>query len=103
MGVLIADYDLKWPLLYESEKEPILRVLGERLVTIEHIGSTAVSGLGAKPIIDVLAAIPGSPMSTSLWSPLHRSVTCFFRTLRPPMTASTSNGSIWASKSLTCT
>jgi GrpB-like predicted nucleotidyltransferase (UPF0157 family) len=54
---VIAGYDPQWPLIYEEEKARILRVIGHRLVAIEHIGSTSVPGLGAKPIIDISAAV----------------------------------------------
>ena len=56
--LVIADYDPRWPTLYEHEKEIIVRAVGARLVAIEHVGSTAVPGLGAKPIIDVMAGLP---------------------------------------------
>ena len=42
---------------YEAEKARILAAIGRWLVAIEHVGSTAVPGLGAKPIIDITAAI----------------------------------------------
>ena len=56
--LVISDYDPQWPILYEREKEIILRAIGDRLVAIEHVGSTSVPGLGAKPIIDVMAGLP---------------------------------------------
>ncbi len=55
--VVIVDYDARWPLLYEEEKRRILRVTYGLIVAIEHIGSTAVIGLGAKPIIDIMAGL----------------------------------------------
>jgi GrpB-like predicted nucleotidyltransferase (UPF0157 family) len=56
-SVGLADYDPKWPILYEEEKSSILGVIGDFIVDIQHIGSTAVPGLGAKPIIDIMVAI----------------------------------------------
>ena len=56
--VVIVEYDPQWPTLYEEEKERILAVVGRVIVAVEHIGSTAVPGLGAKPIIDIMAAVP---------------------------------------------
>lgn len=53
----MAEYDPKWPILYEEEKGRILAVIGRKVVAIEHIGSTAVPGLGAKPIIDIMVAV----------------------------------------------
>ncbi len=56
--IIISDYDPQWPILYEEEKARILEVIGDKVVKIEHIGSTAVPGLGAKPVIDIMLAIP---------------------------------------------
>lgn len=55
--VVIADYDPQWPILFEEEKGRILGVTGERVLAIEHIGSTAVPGLGAKPVIDIMVGV----------------------------------------------
>lgn len=56
-NIEIADYDPQWAILYEEEKRRILEVVGDMVVRIEHIGSTAVPNLGAKPIIDIMVAI----------------------------------------------
>jgi GrpB-like predicted nucleotidyltransferase (UPF0157 family) len=56
--VRIVDYDPNWPNLFEKEKSLILGAVGHVVVRVEHIGSTAIPGLGAKPIIDILAAVP---------------------------------------------
>ena len=53
----IADYDPNWPNLYEEKKKVILDVIGSKVKAIEHIGSTSVPGLGAKPIIDISAGV----------------------------------------------
>ena len=55
--VIIVEYDRGWPRMFEDEKGRILAVIGPHLVAIEHIGSTAVPGLAAKPIIDILAGV----------------------------------------------
>jgi GrpB-like predicted nucleotidyltransferase (UPF0157 family) len=57
--VIIVDYDPAWPILYEKEKKQILEAVGKKILAIEHIGSTAVPGLGAKPIIDIMAGVHG--------------------------------------------
>lgn len=56
-SVVVVEYDPQWPARYEQEKASILEALGEWIVAISHVGSTAVPGLGAKPIIDIMAAI----------------------------------------------
>jgi GrpB-like predicted nucleotidyltransferase (UPF0157 family) len=55
--VKVVDYDPNWPLLFEREKAEILSVIAKKVVAIEHVGSTAVPGLGAKPIIDIMVGI----------------------------------------------
>jgi GrpB-like predicted nucleotidyltransferase (UPF0157 family) len=56
----IRDYDPEWPALYEQEEAQICSILGERVVRIEHAGSTSVLGLCAKPIIDVVLEVLNS-------------------------------------------
>jgi len=56
-SIITANYDPKWPIVYEEEKAKILRAIGNRVVAIEHVGSTAVPGLGAKPIIDIMVGV----------------------------------------------
>ena len=51
--VQLADYDPDWPVEFEKEKRLLERAFGDRVVAIEHVGSTAVPGLSAKPIIDI--------------------------------------------------
>jgi GrpB-like predicted nucleotidyltransferase (UPF0157 family) len=57
MKLTIAEHDTAWTARFERERERIGQALGERAVRIEHIGSTAVPGLAAKPVIDVLVAV----------------------------------------------
>ena len=56
----IRDYDSDWPRLYEREEERIRSVLGEEVIRIEHVGSTSVPGLPAKPIIDIVLEVTDS-------------------------------------------
>jgi GrpB-like predicted nucleotidyltransferase (UPF0157 family) len=55
--ITIADYDPRWPELFESEKQRLRESLGNQIVHIEHIGSTAVPGLAAKPVIDMMVGV----------------------------------------------
>ena len=55
--IVIADYDPAWPRRFEAERARIAGALGERALRIEHIGSTSVPGLAAKPIVDVLVEV----------------------------------------------
>src|SRR5690348_1091394 len=58
--VLIADYDPAWPALFNREAQRIHSVLGDRVIMLEHVGSTSVPGLAAKPRIDMLLVVPNS-------------------------------------------
>ena len=54
----IVDYDPEWPARYEREKRHLLACFPEgSVIRIEHIGSTAVPGLAAKPIVDILVGV----------------------------------------------
>lgn len=55
--VVIVPYDDQWPKIFETEKSKILSALGDKNVVIKHIGSTAIPGLAAKPIIDIMIGI----------------------------------------------
>jgi GrpB-like predicted nucleotidyltransferase (UPF0157 family) len=59
-GIEIAEYDPEWPDLYAREETRIRAALGDRVVRIEHTGSTSVPGLPAKPIIDITLEVPDS-------------------------------------------
>jgi GrpB-like predicted nucleotidyltransferase (UPF0157 family)/cytidylate kinase len=51
--VIVCDYDEAWPELFREIAEPIQGALFDIMVAVEHVGSTAVPGLAAKPVIDV--------------------------------------------------
>jgi GrpB-like predicted nucleotidyltransferase (UPF0157 family) len=53
----IVDYDPGWPAEFERERKRLIQALGDLVVAVEHIGSTAVPGLAAKPIIDIAVAV----------------------------------------------
>lgn len=56
-AIVIVDYDPSWPERYELERERLRAALGAIAIRIEHIGSTAVPGLAAKAIVDVLVTV----------------------------------------------
>ena len=58
--IALADYDERWPSLFAREAERITTALGDRVLVLEHVGSTSVPGLCAKPVIDVLLAVADS-------------------------------------------
>jgi GrpB-like predicted nucleotidyltransferase (UPF0157 family) len=55
--IVVADYDPDWPRMFEQERARLSAALGPLVLIIEHIGSTAVPGLAAKPIIDLLVGV----------------------------------------------
>jgi GrpB-like predicted nucleotidyltransferase (UPF0157 family) len=55
--VRVVEYDEAWPVRFEEVRGRIESALGTRAVGVEHIGSTAVPGLAAKPIVDVLLMV----------------------------------------------
>ena len=58
--ILIVDYDARWPDLFLREAARVRAALGPRALRIEHVGSTSVPGLPAKPIIDMILAVANS-------------------------------------------
>jgi GrpB-like predicted nucleotidyltransferase (UPF0157 family) len=54
----VVAYDPRWPLRYQRERDRIAAGLGENAVAIEHVGGTAVPGLPAKPVIDIMVGVP---------------------------------------------
>lgn len=58
--IILVDYDPAWPESFAREAARIRQSLGGRALRIEHIGSTAVPGLVAKPIIDILLVVADS-------------------------------------------
>ena len=55
----VVEYDSSWPELFRQESLLLTEVLAEEsTLAIEHFGSTAIPGLAAKPVIDVLIAVP---------------------------------------------
>jgi GrpB-like predicted nucleotidyltransferase (UPF0157 family) len=68
--VQLVPYQASWPLLFEDEAHRLRRALGNALGQIQHVGSTAVPGLSAKPIIDMLATVQSLPLAQTLLSPL---------------------------------
>ena len=58
--VVLVDYDPAWPGLFHRERARLGELLGDTVVAIEHVGSTSVPGLAAKPIVDIDLVVPDS-------------------------------------------
>lgn len=70
-GIVIAEYDPAWAESYEHDRAAISGALGEVVRAIAHVGSTAVPGLAAKPIIDIMLGVDGDDLDRII-EPLAR-------------------------------
>jgi GrpB-like predicted nucleotidyltransferase (UPF0157 family) len=55
--IFIVDYDPEWPREFDALRDRVAAAVGDIAVAIEHVGSTAVRGLAAKPIIDLVVVV----------------------------------------------
>ncbi len=66
-GVLeLREWDPRWPEIFSTLRSALLTRLGSRILEVEHVGSTSVPGLTAKPILDVLVGVPDLEQSLHL-------------------------------------
>ncbi len=70
LPVEIVDYCARWLLLYEEARARIVAAIGNQIVRIDHAGSTAVPGLAAKPVIDILVGVSSWESAKSTIGPL---------------------------------
>ncbi|MEN8125894.1 MAG: GrpB family protein [Bacteroidota bacterium] len=57
MKIIIEPYDPKWKIKFKKESKLLINSIKEQGIKIEHIGSTSINGLGAKPIIDIVIGL----------------------------------------------
>jgi GrpB-like predicted nucleotidyltransferase (UPF0157 family) len=69
--IRVVSYDPLWPSLFDAEAARLSHALGEIAVRIEHIGSTAVPGLAAKPVIDIQISVEALEPPTPYSGPLE--------------------------------
>ncbi len=55
--VRVVPYSPDWPRLFEEEKAHLLSVIGDYVLDIQHVGSTSIPGMPAKPILDIGIAV----------------------------------------------
>ncbi len=75
--VKVVPYDLKWPELFRKYAKSLRQVFGPIAVRIDHIGSTAVVGLPAKPVIDIQISLHDLESYSKYSSPLEN-IGCVF-------------------------
>ncbi|WP_447928305.1 GrpB family protein [Vreelandella sp. EE27] len=68
--ITLCAYKASWPSMFEEERSRLFRVFPDDFLAIEHIGSTAVPGLSAKPVIDILAGVDSMVCADILMEPL---------------------------------
>ena len=69
--IQLVDYDPEWPRLFEREATRVRAALGERVLQLEHVGSTSVPGLAAKPRIDMLLVVADTADEPTYVPPLE--------------------------------
>lgn len=68
--VALVAHDPSWPALFDAERERLLALFPQQLLGIEHVGSTAIPGVPAKPVIDILAGVASMAAADALTAPL---------------------------------
>lgn len=68
--VVLVEHDPRWASMYHDELKRIAPAITPAALRCEHIGSTAVSGLRAKPIIDILVGVPSLAAADACVEPL---------------------------------
>ncbi len=69
-SVVIVEYDPAWPRIYEEESARVREAAAGSILAVEHVGSTAVPGLAAKPIVDITAGVAGREAAELCLEPL---------------------------------
>ncbi len=72
LPIVIADYDPRWAAMYAEESARIKNAIGEWLSRIEHVGSTSVPGLAAKPVVDIMPGLRSLDDSPHIVGPLQK-------------------------------
>ena len=70
--IYLAEYDSAWPSIFTELKQEIYDVLADKVILLEHVGSTSVPGLSAKPIIDMVLAVSDSSNESLYVPPLEK-------------------------------
>lgn len=70
--VYIEEYTLDWVKQFQEEREILKGIMGEKVIAIEHVGSTSVEGLGAKPILDIAIGVSDLAVVNEFIEPLEQ-------------------------------
>jgi GrpB-like predicted nucleotidyltransferase (UPF0157 family) len=80
--IRIVDYDPAWPERFVAERDRIIAALGDTAQGVEHIGSTSVPGLAAKPTVDIMVAAEDPADEAGVQVPLE-ATGCVLRVREP--------------------
>jgi GrpB-like predicted nucleotidyltransferase (UPF0157 family) len=69
--VWLCEYSSEWPVLFDHEKVRIMDAIGAYFLDIQHVGSTSIVGMKAKPIIDIMLGVKQLSMGLELVRPLE--------------------------------
>lgn len=83
--IILEKYSAEWPILFDSTAKRIRKALGEVAVRIDHIGSTSIKGLAAKPIIDIQISVESLNPLEPFQIPLEK-LGYIYRSDNPEMT-----------------
>lgn len=71
-NIVLCPYDETWPLQYSEQADKIRKALGDKVRLLEHVGSTSVPGLCAKPILDILLLVDDTAREAEYVEPLEQ-------------------------------
>jgi GrpB-like predicted nucleotidyltransferase (UPF0157 family) len=80
--VKLVPHDKQWHVAFEREKKVLLKNIGDAAIDIQHVGSTAIKGISAKPIIDISVGVNKLSDAKKLIKPLSRAGYHFYDTHR---------------------
>lgn len=80
--IILSDYNAEWPVLYSKEESHIVHILKDIIHKIQHIGSTSVQGMTAKPTIDILLEVKETADTEKLKEKLIKAGYRYLKNLR---------------------
>ena len=85
MKIIIEKYNSKWADIFLDEQRTIMKALDNLSPTVDHIGSTSVAGLGAKPVIDILVGLKNENHLDKVINPMLNCGYTYFKVYEPTM------------------
>ncbi len=68
--IILVSYRDSWPSMFRQERDKIIAALGEKAIRVDHVGSTSIPGLSAKPIIDIDLSVSNADDEADYLAPL---------------------------------